>query len=212
MGFVVQMLADTPPYVFALLAYLVWQGVLSLRTRRLAIWRMLIVPGLFEAAGLLLLVLRPSSDIVPLAAWLVALVAFIPLGLVTGPRLLAVDRTSVHGREALCRWGAIYSFSARSIGSPLPSSATRGRTRASPWLNTRSRASPWAISSAGRLRSDIVTGHSETLHVHRQKRAAPLPWYKSLDCSGAWQRNPPSREHGHGHDRAQHQDAPAHAI
>ena len=95
MGFVVQMLADTPPYVFALLAYLVWQGVLSLRTRRLAIWRMLIVPGLFEAAGLLLLVLRPSSDIVPLAAWLVGLVAFIPLGLVTGPRLLAVDRTSV---------------------------------------------------------------------------------------------------------------------
>jgi hypothetical protein len=95
MAFVVQMLAHTPPYVFVLLAYLFWQGVLSLRTRRLAVWRMLIVPGLFGAAGLLLLVLRPSGDIVPLAAWLVGLVAFVLLGLVTGPRLLAVDRTSV---------------------------------------------------------------------------------------------------------------------
>jgi len=44
--FVVQMLSHTPPYVFVLLAYLVWQGLLSLRTRRRAVWRMLIVPGL----------------------------------------------------------------------------------------------------------------------------------------------------------------------
>ena len=95
MAFVVQMLAHTPPYVFVLLAYLVWQGVLSLRTRQLAVWRMLIVPGLFGAAGLFLLVLRPSGDIMPLSAWLVGLVAFVPLGLLTGPRLLAVDRTSV---------------------------------------------------------------------------------------------------------------------
>jgi hypothetical protein len=95
MIFVVQMLAHTPPYVFALFGYLVWQGVLSLRTRRLAVWRMLIVPGLFEATGLLLLVLRPSRDIIPMAAWLIGFVAFVPLGLVTGPRLLAVDRTSV---------------------------------------------------------------------------------------------------------------------
>jgi hypothetical protein len=95
MTFFVQMLAHTPPYVFVLLAYLIWQGVQSLRTRRLPIWRMLIVPGLFEATGLLLLVLRPSSDIMPMAAWLVGLVAFAPLGFVTGPRLLAVERTSV---------------------------------------------------------------------------------------------------------------------
>jgi hypothetical protein len=82
-------------YVFVLLAYLVWLGVLSRRTRRLGVWRMLTVPGLFEVTGLLLIVLRPSGDIMPMAAWLVGLVAFVPLGLVTGPRLLAVDRTSV---------------------------------------------------------------------------------------------------------------------
>jgi hypothetical protein len=91
MTFVVQMLAHTPLYVLVLFAYLVWQGILSLRTRRLAVWRMLIVPGLFEITGLLLLVVRPSSDIVSMAAWLAGLVAFVPLGLVTGPRLLAVD-------------------------------------------------------------------------------------------------------------------------
>jgi len=94
MIFVVQMLAHTPPYVFVLLAYLVWQGVRSLRTRQQSIWRMLIVPGLFVVTGLLLLVVRPSGNILPMAAWLVGLVAFVPLGLLTGPRLLAVDRAS----------------------------------------------------------------------------------------------------------------------
>ena len=92
MTFVVQMLAHTPPYVFLLLAYLAWQGVKSLRTRRRSVWTMLIVPALFTATGLSLLVLRPSGDIPPMAAWLVGLMAFAPLGLVTGPRILAVDR------------------------------------------------------------------------------------------------------------------------
>ena len=105
MTFVVQMLAHTPPYVFVLLAYLVWQGVLSLRTRRRAVWRMLIIPGLFITTGLLLLVLRPSSGTLPMAAWFLGLAAFVPLGLVTGPRLLAVNR----GRG----WATL-------AGSPMP--------------------------------------------------------------------------------------------
>lgn len=94
MIFVMQMLAHTPPYVFVLLAYVVWQGVLSLQTRRQAVWRMLIVPGLFTATRLLLLVLRPSGGALPMAAWFVGLAVFVPLGLVTGPRLLAVDSGS----------------------------------------------------------------------------------------------------------------------
>jgi hypothetical protein len=52
MTFLIQMLAHTPPYVFVLLAYLIWQGVLSLRTRRQSVRRMLIVPGLFIAMAL----------------------------------------------------------------------------------------------------------------------------------------------------------------
>ena len=106
MAFVVRMLAHTPPYVFVLLAYLVWQGVLSLRTRRQAVWRMLIVPGLFTASGLLLIVLRPSGGTVPMAAWFVGLAAFIPLGLVTGPRLMVVER----GRGRVTRAGSPVSL------------------------------------------------------------------------------------------------------
>jgi hypothetical protein len=74
-------------------------GVKSLRTRRRSVWTMLIVPALFTATGLFLLVLRPSGDIPPMAAWLVGLMAFAPLGLVTGRRILAVDRAS--GRVTL---------------------------------------------------------------------------------------------------------------
>ena len=102
MTFVVQMLAHTPPYVFVLLAYLIWQGALALRTRQRSVWRLLIVPVLFTATGLSLLVLRPLGGTLPMAAWLAA---FAPLGLVTGSRLLAVDRAS--------------------MGSPSPSSVTR---------------------------------------------------------------------------------------
>jgi hypothetical protein len=94
MTFVGHMLAHTPSYVFVLLAYLVWQGVRSLRTRRQSVWRMLLLPSLFIASGLLLLVLRPSGAIPAMAAWLAGLAAFVPLGLTTGPRILAVDRTS----------------------------------------------------------------------------------------------------------------------
>ena len=78
MTFVVQMLAHTPPYVFVLLAYLIWQGALALRTRQRSVWRLLIVPVLFTATGLSLLVLRPLGGTLPMAAWLAA---FAPLGL-----------------------------------------------------------------------------------------------------------------------------------
>ena len=67
MTFVVQMLAHTPPYVFVLLAYLIWQGALALRTRQRSVWRLLIVPVLFTATGLSLLVLRPLGGTLPIA-------------------------------------------------------------------------------------------------------------------------------------------------
>lgn len=92
MNFVGQMLAHTPLYVFALLLYLGWQGVQALRPRHRPIWRLLIVPAAFTAAGLLLLVLRPSSGVLPMVAWLGGLVAVVPLGFMTGPRILAIDR------------------------------------------------------------------------------------------------------------------------
>jgi hypothetical protein len=151
MAFVVQMLAHTPPYVFVLLAYLIWRGVRALRTRRLSVWRMLIVPSGFTASGLLLLVLRPSGDTLPIAALLAGLVAFVPLGLVTGPRLLGVNRASGHVTQAGSPASLVRNllvFAAQYVIA-VPSFVTRRRTRALRWLDTRSQARPWAISWAG---------------------------------------------------------------
>jgi hypothetical protein len=87
-----RILANTPLWVFVLLAYLVWQGLQALRTRTQAVWRMLIVPLVFFLMGLSRLVLARDNAIAPLLAWLVALLLFGALGLFNGPRLTAVNR------------------------------------------------------------------------------------------------------------------------
>ena len=87
-----RILANTPIWVFVLLAYLIWQGLQALRPRTQAVWRMLIVPLVFLLMGLSRLVLAPHNTTAPLLAWLVALVLFAALGFCGGPRLLAVDR------------------------------------------------------------------------------------------------------------------------
>ncbi len=87
-----RILANTPIWVFVLLAYLVWQGLQALRPRTQAVWRMLIVPLVFFLMGLSRLVLAHDNAIAPLLAWLVALLLFGALGLFNGPLLLAVDR------------------------------------------------------------------------------------------------------------------------
>jgi uncharacterized protein DUF6622 len=87
-----RILANTPIWVFVLLAYLTWQGLQALRQRTQAVWRMLIVPLVFFLMGLSRLVLAPDNAIAPLFAWLAALLLFAALGLFNVPRLLAVDR------------------------------------------------------------------------------------------------------------------------
>lgn len=87
-----RILANTPVWVFVLLAYLVWQGLQALRTRTQAVWRMLIVPLVFFLMGLSRLVLAHDNAIAPLLAWLAALLLFGALGLFNGPRLEAVDK------------------------------------------------------------------------------------------------------------------------
>ena len=79
-----------------------------------------------------------------MVGWLVGLVAFVPLGLLTGPRLLGVDRTS--GR--VIRAGSPVSLVrnllifAAQYGSPSSSFVTRRRRPASPWPGTRCQAHP----------------------------------------------------------------------
>ena len=89
-----RILANTPLWVFALLAYLIWQGSQSLRPRTQPIWRMLIVPLVFFLMGLSRLVTARDGGIEPLLAGLVAALLFASLAIARAPRLLAVDRKS----------------------------------------------------------------------------------------------------------------------
>src|SRR5882724_13700083 len=57
MQIAVRILANTPLWVFALLAYLIWQGSQALRVRTQPIWRMLIIPLVFFLMGLSRLIL-----------------------------------------------------------------------------------------------------------------------------------------------------------
>jgi hypothetical protein len=95
MQIAVRILANTPIWVFALLAYLIWQGCQSLRSRTQPIWRMLIVPLVFFLMGLSRLVTARDNGLEPLLAWFVAALLFASLALYRGgPLLLAVDRKS----------------------------------------------------------------------------------------------------------------------
>jgi hypothetical protein len=88
----VRILANTPVWVFALLAYLIWQGWQARQKRTQAIWRMLIVPLVFFLMDLSRLVLARDHGLEPMLAWLVAAVLFAALALFRGPQLLAVDK------------------------------------------------------------------------------------------------------------------------
>jgi hypothetical protein len=92
MQIALRILANTPAWVFVLLAYLIWQGLQALRPRTQAVWRMLIVPLVFFLMGLSRLVLARDNALEPLLAWLVAVILFGTLGLFNAPVLLAVDR------------------------------------------------------------------------------------------------------------------------
>lgn len=93
LDYAVGILANTPLWVWALLALLVWLGSLGLKRRRMALRRLAIVPGIFILWGLAGLAARPFEAGIIAALWLGGLGAGLLLGLATGPRLLSVDRT-----------------------------------------------------------------------------------------------------------------------
>jgi hypothetical protein len=92
MQIAIRILANTPIWVFVLLAYLIWQGRQALRIRTRPIWRMLIVPLVFLVMGLSRLVMARDNGLAPLLAWVAAALLFASLAFFHGPRLLAVDR------------------------------------------------------------------------------------------------------------------------
>ncbi len=90
---VLHMLAKTPPWAFLVLAYLVWQGLESLRARTQPFWRVLLVPAFFIAFGVSRIV-GGGARLGALLPWAVGFVVCAPVAFVGGPRLLAVDRSS----------------------------------------------------------------------------------------------------------------------
>jgi len=70
MRLIVTILVNSPWWVYALLALLVWLGVQALRTRTVAVWRLLATPVVFIGWGIVSLALRSVSSPVLIADWL----------------------------------------------------------------------------------------------------------------------------------------------
>lgn len=85
-----QILTHTPPWVWILLAYLVWQGIKAMQPRKAPIWRALIVPVVFIVWGVSRIGFGHQDNAWPLVAWIAAALALLPLGVLT-PRPFEVD-------------------------------------------------------------------------------------------------------------------------
>jgi hypothetical protein len=91
--FTYQVLVHTPLWVFALFAYLVWQGIKAMQPRRTPIWRALIVPVVFIVWGVSRIGSGHQDGTWPLVAWIAAALVLLPLGVLT-PRPFDVDHTT----------------------------------------------------------------------------------------------------------------------
>ena len=92
MSFLTQVLTRTPIYVWLLLAYVVWQGIQALRPRTTFLARALVLPLMFIVSGVAPLVIGSETRSGLLLAWAAGASLFAPIGLFTGPAILAVDR------------------------------------------------------------------------------------------------------------------------
>jgi len=88
--FTYQVLVHTPVWVFALLAYLIWQGVQAMQPRTTPIWRALIVPVVFIVWGISRIGFGHQDSAWPLIAWGGSALALLPIGVLT-PRPFDVD-------------------------------------------------------------------------------------------------------------------------
>ena len=105
MMFVYQILVHTPPWVWILLAYLVWQGIKSMQPRKAPIWRALIVPVVFIAWGVSSIGFGHHDSQWPLVAWVVAALVLLPLGVLT-PSPFDVD----HKTGEIIRPGSAFAL------------------------------------------------------------------------------------------------------
>jgi hypothetical protein len=76
MQFALDIVTNTPVWVFVLLGYLVWQGIVSLKPRTMPIWRVMVVPAVFILMGLSRIALTAGDGPGPVLAWLGAALVF----------------------------------------------------------------------------------------------------------------------------------------
>ncbi|MCP3446903.1 DUF6622 family protein [Bradyrhizobium sp. CCGUVB14] len=105
MMFAYQILIHTPPWVWILLAYLVWQGIKAMQPRKVAIWRALIVPIVFIVWGVSRIGFGQQDTQWPIVAWIVAALVLLPLGVLT-PRPFDVD----HKTGEIIRPGSAFAL------------------------------------------------------------------------------------------------------
>ncbi|SNS30342.1 hypothetical protein SAMN05216374_0731 [Tardiphaga sp. OK246] len=86
-----RILTNTPIWVFALLALLIWLGSLSLRPRKTPLRRLLIVPMVFLLMGLSRLIFA-GGQLHLIGAWLAAAIVMAAVALWIGPGETTVDR------------------------------------------------------------------------------------------------------------------------
>ncbi|MBR0685763.1 hypothetical protein JQ594_07535 [Bradyrhizobium manausense] len=105
MMFAYQILVHTPPWVWILFAYLVWQGIKAMQPRKAPIWRALIVPVVFIVWGISRIGFGQHANAWPLVAWIAAALVLLPLGVLT-PRPFDVD----HKTGEIIRPGSAFAL------------------------------------------------------------------------------------------------------
>ena len=82
---VLQIVRNTPLWVWPLMALVVWLGVLGLRTRTLPLWRLAVLPAVGLALSFVGLG-QAAQPALALVAWLAVLAVALPLGDLLGRR------------------------------------------------------------------------------------------------------------------------------
>jgi hypothetical protein len=91
---ILNILQNTPWWVFALFALLTWLGFQALRPRTLPIWRLLITPAVFIGWGIISLALQSMSSPLLIADWsITALVGAVLAWTTSRLHDVGVDRT-----------------------------------------------------------------------------------------------------------------------
>jgi hypothetical protein len=102
MHLILAILTNTPVWAYVALAYLVLQGLLALRPRTVSITRIMLVPVIFIVLGVSRALVGDGGPWV-LVAWAAGVVVLVPVGLLTAPHPVRVDRA----RGLITRRGSI---------------------------------------------------------------------------------------------------------